>query len=98
LSATTPLVGLAVGGADRVLGWARNPALVAPSWDVAPLDPLPVGVTLPAGTPDGPWTVTLTSPDDGSASQAAGAARSGTLTFSTTAPFNRIAFAAAPAP
>jgi Cellulase (glycosyl hydrolase family 5) len=101
LTAATPLVGATVGAADRVLGWARNPGLLAPSWDVPPLDPLPIGVTLPAGSADGPWAVTLTSPDDGSTSQVAGAAHSGTLTFSAVSPFNRIAFDAirnAPAP
>jgi hypothetical protein len=92
LTAATPLVGVVVGGADRVLGWARNPGLVAPSWDVPPLDPLPIGVTLPAGSADGPWSVTLTSPDDGTASQVSGAAQSGTLTFQIASPFNRVAF------
>jgi hypothetical protein len=101
LTAATPLVGVAVGGADRVLGWARNPGLVAPSWDVPPLDPMPIGVTLPSGAPDGAWTVTLTSPDDGSSSQASGVSQSGTITFQIASPFNRLAFEAvrsAPAP
>jgi hypothetical protein len=84
----------AVGSADRVLGWARNADLVAPAWDAAPLDGATVSVTLPSGAADGPWTVTLTSPDDGAVSETSGTSQWGALSFSVPGPFNRVAFAA----
>jgi hypothetical protein len=96
LSVSGPaLFGAAVGSSDRVLGWARNGDFVAPSWDALPLDGAMISVTLPSGAADGPWSITLTSPDDGLVSQASGASQGGALSFSVPGPFNHVAFAAA---
>jgi hypothetical protein len=87
----------AVGSSDRLLGWARNPQLVAPSWDAPPLDQAEIGVVT-AGAADGPWTVTLTAPDDGSTTAVAGTAQGGVLTFTVPSPFNHVVFDASRTP
>ncbi len=94
LAGSPPLVGAALGNADRVLGWARDANFVAPAWDAAKLQQADVRVTLPAGASDSAWTVTLTAPDDGSTTVAAGASQAGMLAFKVATPFNRVAFEA----
>jgi hypothetical protein len=91
---TPALLAAAVGSADRVLGWARDDQLAAPTWDGPPLDGATIAVTLPSGAADGAWTVMLTMPDDGSTAEAVGTSQGGALSFSVARPFNHVAFAA----
>ncbi|MFL5308034.1 MAG: hypothetical protein ACJ8F1_22655 [Polyangia bacterium] len=98
ISGAPALFGVALGGQDRVLGWARNDRLASPSWNAAPLDAANVAVTLPSGAANGSWTIELTLPDDGTSATVEGASRDGVLTFPVAMSFNRVAFAAARLP
>ncbi|HET7539581.1 MAG TPA: hypothetical protein VFK05_06910 [Polyangiaceae bacterium] len=94
LDAQPTMFGTALGDDQRVLGWARDAAYSAASWNSAPLASATIRVALPAGARDGAWTVTVTF-SDGSETPSAGTTSGGTLSFSVSArPFNQLAFAA----
>jgi hypothetical protein len=90
------LRGAVLGDSTRVVGWARNGALVAPTWDAPPLGETQIDVQLPVGAPAGAWSVTLTLSDDGSTATVGGGAEAGVLSFLAPAPFSRVAFQAIP--